>query len=236
MEAKFVLLDDREEASALAAELAARQLHKTLEQAGKASFMASGGSSPGPMYTKLSGMALDWKKVTIGLVDERWVPPDHPASNEKLVRSRLLRGAAAAAEFLPMKTDARSPADAVDERASVYAPHCAPISCVLLGMGPDGHAASWFPGSDGLSGALDSDSGRIISAIDASGSPVAGEHGLRMTLAAGPVCGAETGILLFFGDDKRVVLEQSLKGDELEFPVRKAIQGLGGRLTIIWAP
>lgn len=236
MEARLVLLGEREEASALAADVAAGHLDAAITRSGRASFMASGGTTPGAAYKGLSAIALDWSRVTIGLVDERWVPADHPASNERLIRNSLHRGPASASVFIPLKTSAATPADAVADRTRVYAPHCAPISCLLLGMGDDGHTASWFPGSAGLKSALYPSDGEIISPIDASGAPAAGDHPERMTLTAGPICGAETAILLIFGDRKRTVLEQSLKGDETTYPVRRAIDGLGRRLTIIWAP
>lgn len=236
MEARLVLLDDRNEASALAAGLAASHLDAAITRSGKASLMASGGSTPGAAYRLLSDMELKWRQATVGLVDERWVEPDHPASNERLVRERLMQGPALEASFISMKTPAGSPEDAVADRAAVYAPHCAPISCVFLGMGGDGHTASWFPGSSSLQRALYPVGGEIICAIDASNAPVAGDQPYRMTLTAGPVCDASAAILLIFGNDKRTVLEQSLKGDERVFPVKRAIEGLGRRLTIIWAP
>lgn len=236
MEARLVLLDDREEASALTAALVASHLDGAITQSGKASLMVSGGSTPGAAYRQLSEMALDWGGVTVGLVDERWVTPDDGASNERLVREQLLCGPASQATFLPMKTPAGSPNDAVSDRSAAYAPHCQPISCIVLGMGSDGHTASWFPGAAGLEAALFPAAGEIISAIDASNAPVSGSHPLRMTLTAGPVCAAAAAILLMFGNDKRAVLEQALSGEETTFPVRRAINGLGRRLTIIWAP
>lgn len=236
MEARLIVLDDREAASALAAELAALHLSRTIARDGQASFMVSGGTSPGRMFDLLADEPLEWEKVTIGLVDERWVKPDHPGSNEKIVREKLLKGPASAARFLPMKTADAEPASAVASRAAVYAPHLAPLSCVLLGMGPDGHTASWFPGSMGLEQAMYPKDGAVIAAIDAGNTPVAGEFRHRMTLTADPVCNAEAGILLVFGEDKRAALEHALTGDEQLYPVRRAIEGLGRRLSIIWAP
>lgn len=236
MEARLIILDDREEASALAAELAALHLSRALTRHGKASFMASGGSSPWRMFSLLSRETLDWSRVTVGLVDDRWVPADDAGSNERGIREKLLQGPAAQAGFLPMKTADELPFEGVAARTQEYAPHCAPVSSVLLGMGPDGHTASWFPGDKNLDRLLHPPAGEILAGVDAGHSPVAGEFRYRMSLTATPVCDAEAGILLIFGDDKRSVLEQSLVGDEREFPVRRAIDGLGSRLSIIWAP
>lgn len=236
MDARFIVLDDREAASVLASELAALQLSRAIAQRGQASFMVSGGTTPGRMFSLLSQERLEWEKIAIGLVDERWVAPDHPGSNEKSVREKLLKGPASAAVFLPMKTADAEPASAVDSRSAAYGPHLSPPSCVLLGMGPDGHTASWFPGATGLEQAMYPEGGAIIAAIDAGNTPVAGEFHHRMTLTAGPICAAESGILLIFGEDKRTALEHALKGNEQLFPVRRAIEGLGRRLSIIWAP
>lgn len=235
MKPRLIIMDNREDASVLAAELAAAALTGAVRAAGKASFMASGGSTPAHMFSVLSESDIDWQHVTVGLVDERWVTPDHPASNERLVRQKLLRDRAGAATFLPMKTSAAAPGDAVAERSAAYAPACDPVSCILLGMGPDGHTASWFPGAAGL-GAAFGPGRAAVAAIDAGNSPLAGDAPLRMTLTSGPVCSAGTGILLLFGEDKRAVLDQALAGDERTFPVRRAIDGLGERLSIIWAP
>ncbi|MFN7055555.1 6-phosphogluconolactonase [Hyphomonas sp.] len=235
MAATRIILDDREDASEVAAKLAVAALSRAIAARGSASFMASGGSTPGLMYSMMSEADVDWANVTAGLVDERWVAPDHPDSNEKLLRATLLKSRAAEAKFLPMKTDAATPAEASAERSAAYAPACGPVSCIVLGMGSDGHTASWFPGSRGLTEALRPDA-PVISAIDASNSPLAGTNPLRMTLTSGPVCAAEAGILLVFGDDKRAVLEAAFTGDPQTFPVRHAMDGLGDRLTIIWAP
>lgn len=236
MDARFIVLDDREEASSLAAELAALRLSRAIATNGRASFMVSGGTTPARMLHLLSDENLDWASVTIGLVDERWVAPDHPGSNEKGVRDKLLRSAAEAATFLPMKTGAAEPASAVADRSAAYRPHLSPASCVLLGIGPDGHTASWYAGAIGIEEAMYPANGAVIAAVDAGNSPVAGEFRHRMTLTAEAICGAESAILLMFGEDKRSALENSLKGDEKHFPVRRAIDGLGARLSIIWAP
>lgn len=236
MDARLIVLDDREAASALAAELAVLQLSRCVARDGKASFMVSGGTTPARMFSLLAEEALDWEKVTVGLVDERWVNPDHPGSNEKSVREKLLKEAASAARFLPMKTADADPASAVASCAAAYAPFLSPISCILLGMGPDGHTASWFPGSAGLEQAMYPKDGAKMAAIDAGNSPVAGEFPYRMTLTAEPVCNAESAILLIFGEDKRTALDHALTGDEKLYPVRRAIEGLGRRLSIIWAP
>jgi 6-phosphogluconolactonase len=63
----------------------------------RASLVATGGRSPAPVYDLLAQGLIDWAKVDVTLSDERFVPPDDPASNERLVRERLLVAHAAAA-------------------------------------------------------------------------------------------------------------------------------------------
>ena len=96
---------------ALAGELLGR-LKADIETNGEAGLAVSGGRTPVALFQALSQADLDWSKVTVTLVDERWVSPDHDDSNEKLVRTHLLQNKAARARFIPHKTAAESPFEA----------------------------------------------------------------------------------------------------------------------------
>jgi len=62
----------------------ANRLAASLERRKRASLLVSGGSTPAPIYARLQKEDLDWANIDIALVDERWVEPDHPASNARL--------------------------------------------------------------------------------------------------------------------------------------------------------
>ncbi|MCL4147820.1 UNVERIFIED_CONTAM: hypothetical protein GTU68_053475 [Idotea baltica] len=179
------------------------------------------------MFQSLSNAHLDWSLITIGLVDERAVPPQHDASNEGLVRRTLLQGRAAAAKFLPMWSDA---ADVANVATALYQP-LTPFDFILLGMGDDGHTASWFPAAKNLNDAMDGDD-RTVVAIDAAGCPVAGDVTNRITLTRSAVTSARHAVLLIFGDEKRCVIETAMTHPAADYPVSAATEGLGSRLTI----
>ncbi|MEZ5998046.1 MAG: 6-phosphogluconolactonase [Hyphomonas sp.] len=226
----------REEATAFACAAILAGLKAALDEKGRASFCVSGGSTPGPLFDLLAATEFEWARVTVGLVDERWVPPEDPSSNERLVRARLLTKHAGAAGFLPMRTLHEQPEDAVAERNAAYAPHCDPLDVILLGMGNDGHTASWFPRAAGLENALNPVGIETIAAIDARGCPVAGINTQRMTLTGPAVASSRTALLLLFGNDKLDVYEKATAAEPTDMPVRYAIDKLGPRLTVIWAP
>jgi 6-phosphogluconolactonase len=236
MKHELVHFDTREGALDFSAKFVAGGLERAIADRGRADFMTSGGSTPGPLFDRLSSWDLPWECVSVGLVDERWVPLDHDFSNEALVRTRLLKGRAGAAGLIPMKTAAERPGKAVADRNAAYAPHCSPADVLLLGMGGDGHTASWFPGSKGLEATLAPENAETIAAIDATGCPGAGSNTQRLTLTGPAVTSARMALMLLFGDEKLDVLERALKSDPMEMPVRYAIDKLGPRLTIIWAP
>ncbi len=219
-------------ASQQAARVVADALRDDIVATGRAVLMVSGGSTPVPMFEALSACELDWQKVTVGLVDERWVAPEHPDSNERLVRTHLLKRGAGAAGLVPMKTSHADPGQAQPDRQEAYAPHCEALSMVVLGMGADGHTASWFPGDPelpDLAGMLRED---CVAGVNAPSAVV--PH--RMTLTGSAVSKAKHALLLVFGDEKRHVLKAAASGDALKYPVRFALDGLGSRLSIYWAP
>lgn len=231
---EFISFPSREDAAGFCVRFIQGALETALADKPTASLMVSGGSTPGGVFEGLSKTDMEWARVIVGLVDERWVGPENSASNEGLVRSKLLTGLSGAAGFLPMRTTTKSPAEAARDRARAYAPHCSPVDVIMLGMGEDGHAASWFPGSKDLSKALSSD--ETITALDASGCSVAGEHTQRMTLTGQVVASAKAALLLIFGDRKKEIYETSLTATVTDMPVKYAIDNLGPRLTVVWAP
>lgn len=131
----------------LVAELAeriAQILGEAIQQRGKATMAVSGGSTPIPLFEKLSLAAIDWSKVVITLVDERWVEPDHKDSNEALVRRHLLKNKAACAEFIGLKVAASTPFLGEQAVANRLRRIESAFDVLVLGMGDDGHTASLF--------------------------------------------------------------------------------------------
>src|SRR5271168_2509380 len=95
-------------AEAVAAALAAR-----LARSETAALAVSGGQTPVRFFKALSAKALDWPRVIVTLVDERWVSETSPRSNAALVRENLLQGRAAAARFVPLLNAAATPQEGI---------------------------------------------------------------------------------------------------------------------------
>ena len=117
-------------------------LRAALARPARPTLAVSGGTSPRPFLQTLSGAALDWARIDVTLVDDRWVPETDAASNARLVRDTLLQRAAAAARFLPL-VDTAAPLDAHVAALNANAAHRLP-DVAVLGMGEDGHTASLF--------------------------------------------------------------------------------------------
>lgn len=210
-------------ASALTAGIATR---------GRASIAVSGGSTPKAFFKALSAEALDWSKVTVTLVDERFVPPDSDRSNEKLVRDNLLVGAAAAADFQPLYY----PSPSAEESAATATKKTAgignPFDVAILGMGGDGHTASFFPGGSRLAEALASDTPRGVMTMQADG---AGEPRLTYTFTS--LADARLLVLHIEGAAKKTVLETAEgDGPEEDMPIRAILRRASSPLAIYWAP
>jgi len=201
----------------------------------RVSLLLSGGSTPGPLYKRLSAVDLDWSRVSIGLVDERWVESDHSASNERLLRQTLLQNFAAKASFTRMKNSAQTPFMGEGQCQTQCDDLPEPYSVCLLGMGPDGHTASLFPHAKGLSQALDSQ--QLCAAIEANASEVTGEYVERMSLTPKAILRAKKLILLITGEDKWQVYQRARSAtDVMATPVSVFLQQSGVDVDVYWAP
>ena len=224
-------LIDSDDAVLAATQKIAQALRGAIDARGQASLMVSGGSSPKPVYAALSQMDLPWARVTIGLVDERWVEASQDGSNETFIRENLLQNAASAARFIGMKTAHDTPQDGIDSLTTRFADCSKPFDICVMGMGLDGHTASWFPNSNGLSAALDEANPNMFCAVDATGCPVAGDHPHRMSLTLSAVLASRNIILFIPGAAKREVYLKAAQKTPLEAPV-KNLSKAGDKLCV----
>lgn len=229
---RFHTFDDAEAWTEAAANAIVYALGEVLRERDRARLLLSGGGTPGPVYTALSEADLDWSRVDVGLVDERWLQPEDPDSNAYLVRRTLLRHRAAQAPFRGLTRDGMSIEDAV-RNANLHAHQSADV--VVLGMGEDGHTASLFPRMRGLADALESAQAYV--AVDAAGCAGAGRFGRRISLTPAGLAPSHARFLLVRGDAKRALLERAQAGtDPRELPVRVAWNTPGAPLHLYWAP
>lgn len=223
--------DGTQLAEALAAAVAAR-LEAAIATRGVASLAVSGGRTPERLFAALSAKPLDWAKVVVTLVDERWVPVDDARSNEALVRAGLLQGPAAAARFVGLVSEAASPEEGQAEVARRIAALPLPFDAVVLGMGTDGHTASFFPKGDSLAEALDPRGGAPVLPLRAPG---AGEP--RITLTLPLILAAGAVYLHIEGTDKAAVLAEALKDGPAEaMPVRAVLRARETPPEVYWCP
>src|SRR6185436_12939963 len=205
-------------ASALAADMA-QNLRSAVEDKGRALLAVSGGNTPKLFFASLSRERLDWPRITVTLVDERCVPDSDERSNARLVKSHLLVGDARFATFVPLYKNEKA------------ASKLGAFDAVTLGMGTDGHTASFFPGGDHLAAALDPDAKDIIVSMKAAS---AGEPRLTFTLPQ--LLKARHIALHIEGDDKARALAKAMEPGAVNAMPIRAVLNAPNPLVIYWSP
>lgn len=206
-------------------------LENAIKARGKATLAVSGGSTPVVLFEQLSRSALDWAHITVTQVDERWVDGQHEDANARLISEHLLQHAAAAANFVSMKTPAASPFGAEAEAAEKLSAFANGIDVVVLGMGEDGHTASFFPAATTLAQALDPDGNALCIAV----TPPSAPHD-RMTLSLPALLRAQHLYLHIVGEGKMAVLQQAGQPEKIEdLPIRSVMAQTEPPLQIYYA-
>ena len=186
---------------------------------------------PLALFEALGSKQLLWERVWITLADERWVPLDSPDSNERVVREQLLVGVAQAARFVPLKNSAATPEQGVPAVVAAVAEMPRPFDVVILGMGEDGHTASWFPQSQQLAAALHPNSAALCAALH----PVTAPHP-RMTLALPALLASRRIVVHISGDAKWRVYQQACQGGPIEeLPIRAVLRQTEVPVDVYWS-
>ena len=181
----------------------ANQLGIAIQKNGKAFLLVSGGTSPIEMFQLLSLKNIDWQKITIGLVDERFVANDNAASNERLVKENLMINEAKNATFIPMVYTTENESENLNLANQQYKIFHSTIDVCILGMGEDGHTASLFPNEISSEKNLLSDSICLISTI----SPNAPTQ--RISCSKSLILKSNSIYLMLIGEHKKLILQQA---------------------------
>lgn len=225
----FTAFDDRQDLANWLASRVADKLASGITKSGKASLAVSGGSTPGKFFEALSQKDIDWTNVWVTLVDERWVAPSSNRSNQRMVTIELLGGKAARAKFVPLYRENLSPDNIGDIDEDIA--RLLPFDVAILGMGKDGHIASFFPGGSKLAEAVSPTTKKLIIDMAAEG---AGEP--RVTLTLPVLADAGELILHIEGQEKREVLESADElGAQSPLPVYHILAARPD-IRVVWAP
>jgi 6-phosphogluconolactonase len=202
-----------------AAEIVAREL---VDAAAQGEHVAvSGGSSPGPAYELAADIAPDWSGVELWFADERCVSPEDSRSNYRLVRETLLDRLSAppVVHRIEGELPPEEAAEAYDAEASGLR-----LNLALLGIGPDGHAASLFPGSPALD--------------ERERAAVAAEAGLepfvpRVTLTVPVLSAAALVLFLVVGEDKAEAVARAFAGEPDPATPASLVRSAEGRTVAV---
>ncbi|TQV75063.1 6-phosphogluconolactonase [Aliikangiella marina] len=233
---KEIQCDSRDELFTNVANKCASRLTRGVEKQGRASFVVPGGTTPAPMFERLSKMSLDWHNILVAPSDERWIPVDHQASNQKLVEENLLINQASKARVMPLKNDAETPmaGEAIAEKNISELEQ--PFDVTLVGMGNDGHFASLFPGTPQIAEALDPETTKKCIGIDATGCPVAGEFTQRISLTLSAILNSKLIIVLITGKEKlQVVQRAKAKLAPFDLPISALFHQNQTPVEVYWA-
>ncbi len=217
MTKQVLVVEDKAILIEVALTLVSDLISKAIAERGKCTIALSGGSTPKPLYGALSVQPLPWDKIYFFWGDERYVPPEHPDSNQLLARQAWLDSINISPDRIyPVPTDTNPENDAktydrlLAQFFGVEFPEFPRFDIILLGMGDDAHTASLFPGTPALN-----ISDRYITVGNKDGQP-------RITFTIPLINAADSVIFLVSGESKRPALEQvfAIHGDEKQYPSR----------------
>jgi 6-phosphogluconolactonase len=184
------------------------------------------------LFEILRTQPLQWDRVCVALADERWVSPDDPASNERLVRDVLLKDHAASARFLGLKNGAPTPDLGAVSAWETFARVPRPFDAVILGMGDDGHTASLFPGSPNLPRALNP---AAAAGCVGMWAPVAPHARLSLNLTA--LLDSRRIVVLISGESKwRTFAAACAPGPVEDMPIRAVLRQSRTPVDVLWSP
>lgn len=190
-------------------ELVLEKFHQSIAERNRFTLALSGGSTPKPLYEAMATQDLLWDKVQVFWGDERYVPPDHPDSNEGMARKAWLNHVPIpAANIHAMPTDAADPTVAaqryeqeLQQVFQIQPGEIPALDVILLGMGDDGHTASLFPHTEALQV-----HDRLITVGNKDGQP-------RITFTAPLINQARCVIFMVAGASKQAALAQIFAPD-----------------------
>ncbi|HDZ57319.1 MAG TPA: 6-phosphogluconolactonase [Pseudomonas xinjiangensis] len=186
-------------------------LRQAIQANGTATLALSGGRGPEQFLRRLDAMALEWEKVTVTLVDERWVPEDHPDSNAGMIK-RCLPRALQRAQWIPMYQGESPEQDAA--RMEVVLRRLLPADVLVLGMGPDGHTASLFPQTSDIAENLSDRARQLCQAV-----PAAEGRRARLTMTGKAIRQAKLLLLQISGEQKYRTLLEAFEAEPEKLPV-----------------
>ncbi len=225
---KVQVLSDKSTLIAQALDLIVEKIYSTLQQQERFTLALAGGGTPKPLYEALASQSLPWEKIHIFWGDERYVPGDHPDSNQGMARQAWLNKVPFPQENIhPMPTGSDDPSrDAqthdleLQQFFGVKEGEFPAFDIILLGMGDDGHTASLFPTTEALTV-----SDRLVTVGNKEGQP-------RLTFTYPLINQARCVMFLVAGENKRPALAQIFApdGDETRYPAR----GVQPQGELIW--
>jgi 6-phosphogluconolactonase len=194
-----------------------------VSQRGRFSIALSGGHTPKPVYQALAepenSSRIDWNRTAVFWGDERCVPPDDEQSNYRMAKQTLLDHVPIPADNTFRMEGELPPTEAASryrQRLETYfSGHIPALDLAILGLGPDGHTASLFPGSEGLS----EEEQPVIANYAPS------QQAWRITLTYPVLLAARQVMLLVVGEEKAGVLAEILQQpEEASYPAARIVR------------
>jgi 6-phosphogluconolactonase len=225
------VVPDLDSLSSAAAEIVVDRVERAQTNHPRASIALSGGSTPRKLYADLGRHPwrerIDWPRLHVFVVDERFVPPEDDESNQRMIRETLLATSPLPEEnfhpmpFIPNQPE-RAARDYEQELVAFFGRDNLPsFDVALMGMGPDGHTASLFPGTH----AVEIKDHWVAATMNPAG------PSQRITLTLPVINAARTVVYLITGADKSETLRSVIEERPPAFPTAH-VQPTSGDL--IW--
>lgn len=229
---RFMAFDSREALDAALATEVAAALNRGLAARAQAAAALSGGRTPAGFFAQLGEQALDWPRVWLTLVDDRWLPTHHADSNERLLREQLQTHAGRAARLVGLKTGAEQVETGLAEAEQQLSALPDPFDAIVLGMGEDGHTASLFPCAPDVAAALDPANRHRLAVVHPQKAPYP-----RITLTLAAIASARHLFVHITGTRKKEVFDAAMAPDNPHaLPIRQVLEAAQNPCRVYWAP